>query len=432
MLRFYTPGRPLRFGWPIGVVTVKIVPSILYVALSTMTSQTDLSKLKPTADSLLERAVQAGHIPGVVAAASSSQGTVYEAAFGERALGQGVAMTPDTVFWLASMTKPIVGAAAMQLVEQGKLTLDEPAAKFLPELADVKLLTGWDSAGQLLLQAPKAQITLRQLLTHTAGFTSDIWNADSARYLKTMNLPRAGSGKKIALSVPLTFEPGTRWEYGINIDWAGQVIAAVSGMRLGEYIQKNIAEPLGMDSTGFRISPSMRARLATVHQRDPLTGTLSTTPFEVSQDTEFDPGGGGLYSTAGDYLRFTRMILNQGRGNGHQILKPETVALMSKNAMGPLRVNLLRTQNPAASLDAEFFTGIEKSWGLTFMINEQQAPTGRSAGSLAWAGLPNAFFWIDPKKDLAGVILMQVLPFVDPHALGLFTAYEKAVYEQIG
>jgi len=388
----------------------------------------DISKLKPNADHLLQQAVLAGHVPGVVAAASSSEGTVYEAAFGERALGRGVAMTPDTVFWLASMTKPIVGAAAMQLVEQGKLTLDEPAAKFLPELADVKLLTGWDSSGQPLLQAPKAQMTLRQLLTHTAGFTSDIWNMDSARYLKTMNLPRAGSGKKIALSVPLTFEPGTRWEYGINIDWVGQVIAAVSGMRLGEYIQKNITEPLGMTSTGFRISPSMRTRLATVHQRDTVTGMLSTTPFEVPQDTEFDPGGGGLYSTAGDYLRFTRMILNQGRGNGHQLLKPETVALMSKNAMGPLRVSLLRTQNPAASLDAEFFPGIEKSWGLTFMINEQQAPTGRSTGSLAWAGLPNAFFWIDPKKDLAGVILMQLLPFVDPHAIGLFTAYEKAVY----
>jgi methyl acetate hydrolase len=393
-----------------------------------MTNPIDISKLKQNADGLLEQAVQAGQIPGVVAAASSSQGTVYEAAFGERALGQGVAMTPDTVFWLASMTKPIVGAAAMQLVEQGKLTLDEPAAKFLPELADVKLLSGWDSNGQPLLQAPKAQITLRQLLTHTAGFTSDIWNADSARYLKTMGLPRAGSGKKIALSVPLTFEPGTRWEYGINIDWAGQVVAAVSGMRLGEYIQKNITEPLGMGSTGFRITPSMRARLATVHQRDAHSGLLNTTPFEVPQETEFDPGGGGLYSTAGDYLSFTRMILNQGRGNGHQILKPETVALMSKNAMGPLRVGLLRTQNTAASLDAEFFTGIEKTWGLTFMINEQQAPTGRSAGSLAWAGLPNAFFWIDPKKDLAGVILMQVLPFVDTHAIGLFTAYEKAVY----
>ena len=388
----------------------------------------DISKLKPNADHLLQQAVQAGHVPGVVAAASSSEGTVYEAAFGERALGRGIAMTPDTVFWLASMTKPIVGAAAMQLVEQGKLTLDEPAAKFLPELAGVKLLTGWDSSGQPLLQAPKAQITLRQLLTHTAGFTSDIWNVDSARYLKTMNLPRAGSGKKIALSVPLTFEPGTRWEYGINIDWVGQVVAAVSGMRLGEYIQKNITEPLGMTSTGFRISPSMRTRLATVHQRDTVTGMLSTTPFEVPQDTEFDPGGGGLYSTAGDYLRFTRMILNQGRGNGHQLLKPETVALLSKNAMGPLRVCLLRTQNPAASLDAEFFPGIEKSWGLTFMINEQQAPTGRSTGSLAWAGLPNAFFWIDPKKDLAGVILMQVLPFVDPQAIRLFTAYEKAVY----
>lgn len=393
-----------------------------------MNSPIDLSKLKSNADNLLQHAVQVGRIPGVVAAASTSQGTIYEAAYGERALGRGVAMTPDTVFWLASMTKPIVGAAAMQLVEQGKLTLDEPAAKFLPELADVKLLAGWDTSGQPVMQAPKTQITLRQLLTHTAGFTSDIWNVDSARYLKTMNLPRAGSGKKIALSVPLTFEPGTRWEYGINIDWAGQIVAAVSGMRLGEYIQKNIAEPLGMSSTGFKISPDMRARLATVHQRDTLTEVLSTTPFEVSQDTEFDPGGGGLYSTAGDYLRFTRMILNQGRGNGNQILKPETVALMSKNAMGPLRVSLLRTQNPAASLDAEFFPGIEKSWGLTFMINEQPAPTGRTAGSLAWAGLPNAFFWIDPKKDLAGVILMQVLPFVDPHALGLFTAYEKAVY----
>jgi hypothetical protein len=393
-----------------------------------MTTSIDTSRLKSVADALLQQAVGAGHIPGVVAAASSAEGTVYEAAFGERALGKGVPMTPDTVFWLASMTKPIVGAAAMQLVEQGKLTLDEPAAKILPELAEVKLLTGWDTNGQPLLRAPTSQITLRQLLTHTAGFTSDIWNADSARYLKTMNLPRAGSGKKIALSVPLTFEPGERWEYGINIDWAGQLVAAASGMRLGEYIQKNITEPLGMQSTGFKISPSMRARLATVHQRDPATGSLSTTPFEVPQETEFDPGGGGLYSTAGDYLRFTRMILNHGRGNGHRLLKPETIAAMSQNAMGPLRVKLLRTQNKAASLDAEFFTGVEKSWGLTFMINEQLAPTGRSVGSLAWAGLPNAFFWIDPKKDLTGVILMQVLPFVDPHALGLFTNYEKAIY----
>ena len=393
-----------------------------------MTKTLNTSKLKQTADTVLLNAVQAGHIPGVVASVSSGNDTLYEAAFGERALGQGVAMTPDTVFWLASMTKPIVGAAAMQLVEQGKLTLDEPAAKILPELAEVKLLTGWDAAGKPLLRAPKTQITLRQLLTHTAGFTSDIWNADSARYLKTMNLPRAGSGKKIALSVPLTFEPGTRWEYGINIDWAGQLVAAASGMRLGEYLQKNITGPLGMSNTGFRISANMRARLATVHQRDPVTGALNTTPFEVPQETEFDPGGGGLYSTAGDYLRFSRIVLNQGRGNGQQLLKPETLALMSKNAMGPLRVNFLSTQNPAASLDAEFFPGIEKTWGLTFMINEQQAPTGRSAGSLAWAGLPNAFFWIDPTKDLAGVILMQVLPFVDPRALGLFTDYEKAVY----
>ena len=208
-------------------------------------------------------------------------------------------------------------------------------------------------------------------------------------------------------------------------------MSTVTGLRLGEYIQKHITAPLGMSSTGFKITPDMRARLAKVHQRDSTSDTLTVLPFEVPQETEIDPGGGGMYSTASDYLRFTRMILNQGKGNGHQLLKPETVALMSKNAMGPLRVSMLHTDNKAMSLDAEFFPGLEKTWGLTFMINEQQAPTGRSAGSLAWAGLPNAYFWIDPTKGIAGVIMMQILPFVDTHALQLFNDYESAVYRSL-
>jgi len=389
------------------------------------------AKLKLHADSILSDAVNSGHIPGVAAALTSADETLYEGAFGSRAQGQPTAMTLDTVMWLASMTKPLVGTAAMQLVEQGKVTLDEPIARVLPDIDTIKVITGWDANGQPLLRPPKSPITLRHLMTHTAGFTSDIWSENSAKFLKLNHLPRAGSGRRDALNIPLSFDPGERWEYGINIDWVGLVISAVSGMRLGEYLQKNVTGPLGMESTGFKISPSMRTRLATVHLRDPADQSLCLLDFEVPQDTEIDPGGGGMYSTASDYLRFTRMMLNGGRANGQQILKPETVALMSKNAMGPLRVGLLRTVNPKMSLDAEFFPGVEKTWGLTFMINEAQAPTGRSAGSLAWAGLPNAYFWIDPTRNIAGVLMMQILPFLDTHAIQLLTDYETSVYDVI-
>jgi CubicO group peptidase (beta-lactamase class C family) len=227
------------------------------------------------------------------------------------------------------------------------------------------------------------------------------------------------------------FDPGQRWEYGINLDWAGQMVEAVSGMRLSQYIKQNITDPLGMASTAFKITPEMRARLAKVHQRGEDGAKLTVTAFEVPQEPEFEAGGGGLYSTANDYQRFMRMILNGGRGNGNQILKPETVALMSRNAMGSLRVRMLPTQNLVLTRDAEFFPGIPKTWGLSFMINEETAPTGRSAGSLAWAGLANTYFWIDPKKNIAALIMMQVLPFVDARSLALFTAYEKAVYDSL-
>jgi CubicO group peptidase (beta-lactamase class C family) len=391
-------------------------------------AQTISAAMTTKQNALLQAAVQSGDVPGVVAAVATGDKILYEGAFGERVLGQGTAMSMDTVMWLASMTKPIVGTAAMQLVEQGKLSLDEPASKVLPALGEVKVLTGWGSDGKPILRAPKSPITLRHLLTHTAGFTYDIWNPETARFHKTFNVPRAGSGKKAGLDIPLSFDPGTQWEYGINLDWTGQVIEAASGMKLGQYIQKNITEPLGMMSTAFKISPDMRARMAKVHQRDPDGVRLTVTQNEVPQEPEFEPGGGGMYSTASDYIKFMQMILNKGSGNGHQILKPETVALMSKNAMGLLRVKMLPTQNKALSQDAEFFPGVPKTWGLSFMINEEQAPTGRSAGSLAWAGLANTFFWIDPTKNLAGLLMVQVLPFVDPKALALFSQFEKNTY----
>ncbi|MCB1716688.1 MAG: beta-lactamase family protein [Candidatus Competibacteraceae bacterium] len=383
--------------------------------------------LKGSADAILRGAVEQGDVPGVVAAVTDRNETLYQAAFGERRLGQGVPMTFDTVTYLASMTKPIAATAAMQLVEQGKLDLDTPIRRWAPEVAKIQVLDGWDGNGQPRLRPPKREITLRHLMTHTSGFVYDLWDAELARYVKATNFPGLGTGEEAAFYPPLMFDPGERWEYGISIDWIGKLVEIVSGKSLGTYMQDHIFSPLAMTSTGYRISPDMESRRATVHQRND-DGTLTATDWVRPQEPLLESGGGGLYSSADDYLRFMRMILNSGSGNGNQILKPETVELMSSNNMGDIRVTMLKTQNPARSLDAEFFPGLPKSWGLSFMINEETAPTGRPAGSLAWAGLMNTFFWIDPSTGIGGVYLTQILPFVDTKTLNTFYAFEKSVY----
>jgi CubicO group peptidase (beta-lactamase class C family) len=161
-------------------------------------------------------------------------------------------------------------------------------------------------------------------------------------------------------------------------------------------------------------------------------GSLEPMPFEVPQEPEFQMGGGGLYGTAADYLAFQQAFLHEGRFNGAEILKPETVRLMAQNAMGELKVRQLKSAMPAYSNDAEFFPGMVKKWGLGFMINTEEVPGGRSAGSLSWAGLGNTYFWIDQKQGVAGVILMQLLPFADPKALDLCGKYENAIYASLG
>jgi methyl acetate hydrolase len=244
-----------------------------------------------------------------------------------------------------------------------------------------------------------------------------------------MGVPGITGCENKALTTPLLFDPGERWDYGINIDWAGKMVEAVSGKKLGQYFRDELLGPLGMDSTGFFITPTMRERLAKIHHRG-ADGTLAPDlALEIPQAPEFEMGGGGLYSTAGDYLKFVRMMLNEGKSDrGQPVLKPETVAAMSKNAMGATKVTLLKTAIPPLSNDAEFFPGIDKQWGLSFMINNAAAPTGRSAGSLAWAGLANTYYWIDQKKGVGGVYVTQILPFADSKSLPLFYAFEKAVY----
>jgi CubicO group peptidase (beta-lactamase class C family) len=382
---------------------------------------------KTQIDQILRQKSDAKEIPGVVAMAANSKEVIYQGAFGKRDLSKNDAMTADSVFWIASMTKAITTAAAMQLVEQGKLALDAPVAKVLPDLAAPQVLEGFDAKGEPKLRPAKKAITLRQLMTHTAGFCYDLWNGDMASYLQKTGLPTITTCKNDALKTPIATDPGTRWEYGTNIDFVGKAVEAVSGKRLDAYLRDHLFAPLGMNDTGFKLTEAMRKRLVGMHARGP-DGSLAPLPFELEQEPEFHMGGGGLYGTAGDYIKFTQMILNKGRGNGNQVLKPETVAMMAQNHIGDLVVTKMTSAVPIYTNDVDLFPGMVKKWGLSFMINTGKTPEGRSPGSLFWAGLANTYFWIDPARDVAGVILMQLVPFADQKCLETFAGFERGVY----
>jgi CubicO group peptidase (beta-lactamase class C family) len=382
---------------------------------------------KAEIDEVLRKTSEAKEIPGIVAIAASGNDVLYQGAFGKRDLSKPDAMTADSVFWIASMTKAVTSAGAMQLVEQGKLSLDAPIGSLLPDLAKPQVLDGFDAKGEPKLRPAKGPITLRQLMTHTAGFAYNMWNGDLAVYLEKTGTPAITTCQNAALKTPVMTDPGTRWEYGTNIDFVGKAVEAVSGKRLDAYLRDNLFAPLGMSDTGFKITDDMRKRLVGMHARGE-DGQLAAIPFELEQNPEFHMGGGGLYATAADYIKFTRMILNKGRGNGNQLLKAETIATMSQNQMGDLKMTKLATAAPMYTNDVDLYPEQVKKWGLSFMINTAKTAEGRSAGSLAWAGLANTYYWIDPARDVTGVILMQLLPFADGKCLEAFAGFERGVY----
>jgi len=382
---------------------------------------------KAQIDQLLRQKSEAKEIPGVVAMAATGKEVIYQGAYGKRDLSKDDAMTVDSVFWIASMTKAVTSAAGMQLVEQGKLSLDEPIGKLLPDLAAPQVLEGFDANGEPKLRPAKKPITLRHLMTHTAGFAYDMWNGDMVKYLEKTGTPGVISCTNAALKTPIVNEPGTRWEYGTNIDFVGKAVEAASGQKLDAYLRDHLFAPLGMADTGFKIGEAQRKRLVGMHQRNE-DGSLATIPFELEQNPEFHMGGGGLYGTAGDYIKFTQMILNKGRGNGNQVLKAETVATMGQNHIGELNMTRMTSAVAFATNDVDLYPDMAKKWGLSFLINTAKTPEGRSPGSLAWAGLANTYFWIDPSRDIAGVILMQVLPFADKKCLEAFAGFESGVY----
>lgn len=394
-----------------------------------------MSELKQTLDAVLDGVVSApepaDRVPGVVATVTRGDATVYEGAAGVRSLDSDTPMTTDTVLAIFSTTKAITGTTVLQCVEEGLLDLDAPASDYVPEIGEIGVLEGFDDAGAPVVRAPKSPITTRMLMLHTAGFSYSFFSEEYHKLNVDTGQPNVITACKAALTSPLLFDPGTQWHYGTNMDWAGLVVEAIRGQRLGEVMAQRVFAPLGMTDTAFTMTPSMAQRRAEIHQRGE-DGSLTPTGLILPQPPEIDMGGHGLYSTIPDYTKFLRLWLGDGNGEHGRVLKPETIAQAIKNDLrGGLQVTMLRGVEPELSHDAEFFPGQRKGWAHTFMVNEEQAPTGRTAGSLGWAGLANLYYWIDREADLAGMWGTQILPFADPASIVGYLELETQAYKSL-
>ncbi|WP_167644709.1 serine hydrolase domain-containing protein [Mameliella alba] len=391
-----------------------------------------MTDLKSSCDAILNGVVSSDpRVPGVVAMVTDRDGNIYSGAAGERRLG-GDAMTEDTVMAIFSTTKAIAGTTALQCVEEGLLDLDAPAKTYAPAIGALQVIDGFDEAGQPRLRAPKSDITTRQLLLHTAGFGYDFFNETYSRMATDHGQPSVVTGSRACIETPLLFDPGERWEYGTNIDWVGQVVEGIRGKRLGEVMRERVFDPLGMQDIAFTRTEAMKARTATIHARGEDGSLTPMDDFALPDDPEVHMGGHGLYGTVPEYMKFIRMWLNDGAGPNGRVLKPETVEWAVKGALvPPQKVTMLPGVIPTLSNDAEFFPGLAKDWSYTFMVNSEEAPTGRPSGAIGWAGLANCFYWIDRAGGFGGYWATQILPFADAVSFTGYMAFETAVYEAL-
>jgi len=379
-------------------------------------------------DEKLQAAVAAGAVPGVVAMAAGPDGVLYEGAAGKRSAAADDPITPDTMIRIASMTEMVTTTAALQLLERGSLRLDAPVKEYRPEFADLSVLAGFDGDTPRL-RAPSVQATVRQLITHTAGFGYWVWNADIDHCEQVTGTPNVLPGTVDVFTAPLLSDPGTRFEYGINIDWLGLVVEAVSGQTLDVYFQEHITGPLGMTNTTARMTPEQRANSTPIHVRGE-DGAWVATDMDWAQEPDYWGGGHFLYSTPRDYLKFQRMLLGCGSLDDVQILERATVAAAFANQIGELDVPAaISTAHPELSADVNLGPGLK--WGLGLLLNHVQQPGMRAAGSGSWAGLFNTHFWVDPASEVTGAIYSQLLPFADPPAFQLYADFEQALYASI-
>jgi len=399
---------------------------ILLAAFTVLTlSAGDVSQ---SIDDVLNSSIGPRKLPGIVAMAADSKGITYQGAVGEREAAQHLPMAVDSIFRIASMTKTVTSVALMQFVESGKVKLDEPAATYLPELAQVQVLEDFDASTKTAkLRPPKTQPTIRQLLTHTSGFAYEFFDPKLGPYVASGAVPSMSAGDAGFLKAPLVFDPGTRWEYGISIDFLGRIVEKLSGQSLEEYFHQHIFQPLGMTDTFFNVPAEKQSRVVALYMRAP-DGNFIEPPQPPFRDAKFFSGGGGLYSTAGDYMKFVRMLLAGGKLDGKRILKAATIAEMSHNQIGDLRLLPLTSLIPQIAKNPIHIPGSLDVFGFGFAINSQPVEGARAAGSLAWAGIHNTYFWIDPSRKICGVILMQILPFSDDEAVAAADQFERAVY----
>jgi CubicO group peptidase (beta-lactamase class C family) len=366
----------------------------------------------------LNDAVVSGRIAGAVALVTDRDGVTYQTSAGRRAQGAEAAMTPDTVFWIASMTKAIASVAALQLVEAGKLALDAPLGDVIPDLANLQVFEAAGPDGVWTTRPARRAPTLRELLSHTSGFSYGFIDPRIDPWLKQAG---AANGTRASYLQPLLFDPGEGWSYGVGIDWAGMAVETASGQRLDAYLAEHVFGPLGMNDTAFAPTPPQQARMAGMHARTP--DGLVPIPFAMPAG-EVLSGGGGLHATADDYGRFLRFLL----GDGAPLLTAATMAELARVQTGDRRAGAWTAAAPNLSRDIDLFPGMRTGWGLATMITPQAGPDGRGGGSLAWAGLGNTYYWADPNAGVGGVLLTQVLPFGDPDVLALLAQLERSAY----
>jgi methyl acetate hydrolase len=363
-------------------------------------------------DALLKAAVDQKRVPMVVAMVANGKGVVYEGAHGAN---------KDAIFAIASMTKPITSVAVMQLVEAGKIKLDEPAGTYVPELGAVRVLDNGT------LRAPKTPVTVRHLLTHTAGFGYEFMRKELFELVAKKQLPSMMAGGDAFLQAPLLHDPGTRWEYGINTDWLGRLVEKVSGRSLEVYFRENIFTPLRMADSYFEVPADKRARIVPRSQRR-ADGGLDTQPAPPAKPSTFLSGGGGLFSTAPDYLRFVRAMMAGGDLDGRRILSQQSVAEMRKNQIGELTVRPFSSVMPQLAVDGAALPGALDKFGLGFAVNSQATGTPRGRNTMVWAGIYNTYFWIDTENQIGAVLMSQMLPGGDPMALKVVEDFDRTVY----
>jgi len=377
-----------------------------------------------TKDQVIATAVANKDVPFAVAMAGNAKGITYSGAAGEAAPGRKAAQ--DTVFRIFSMTKAVGTTAAMILVDRGKLGVDTPVEELLPEFAKIQVIDRFDG-DKPVMRAPKRKATVRHLATHTSGLAYEFWNADVGKYMAATGHPSILAGTKAAMFYPMVCDPGTRWEYGIGIDWLGQIVEKVDGRRIDRFLQDEIFGPLGMTDTACEVLDHMKDRLSAVSIRGE-DGQFG--PFEIAPPPQPEVYGMGhtLYSTAPDYMKFLRMFLNKGALDGKRVLSEKGVERMLTDHMNGLAFDKMITVAPGITADVDLFPGTRKTHSFGFLRNEADIPGMRSAGSQSWAGVCNTHYWFDPKKDVAAVIMTQSLPFVEPPLLKTYEAYERAVY----